>query len=116
MSSFPGTSQPLPAGGSARLARLGAFHRTQGASPMFSPKLTKYVAAGGAVAVIAAGGLSIGNSVSGNGMSGTATAAQGAGPTQAPAQVATSGQLPPHWRPGTGTIITGAAADKAAAV
>ena len=32
-----------------------------------------------------------------------------------PSQAQTVGQIPKDWRPGTGTIITGAAADKAKA-
>jgi hypothetical protein len=87
---------------------------------MFShPKLTKFVAAGAAVVVIAAGGLAIGNSSSSNGMSGAATAAQPAAPGHAPrsgqaSQTHTdvSGQVPANWNPGDGTIITGPTADK----
>src|SRR5882762_5697431 len=79
---------------------------------MFSRKLTRFVAAGAAAVAIAAGGLAIGNSSSGNGASGTTNAAQAG----APAQVAQSGQVPQNWSPGTGTIVTGAAADKAKAV
>jgi hypothetical protein len=79
---------------------------------MFSRKLTRFVAAGAAVAAIAIGGVAIGNSSSSNGGSGTANAARAAAPSQA----SQSGQVPQNWRPGTGTIITGAAADKAKAV
>ena len=79
---------------------------------MFSPKLTKFVAAGVAIVAVAIGGFAIGNSSSSNGASGTTNAAQAAAPGQAPQ----SGQVPQDWRPGTGTIITGAAADKAKAV
>jgi hypothetical protein len=78
---------------------------------MVSPKLTRVVAAGAAAVVIAIGGLAIGNSSSGNGASGATNAPQAAAPSQAPQ----SGQVPQDWRPGTGTIITGAAADKAKA-
>jgi hypothetical protein len=78
---------------------------------MFSRKLTTFVAAGVAVVAVAIGGLAIGNSSSSNGASGTATAAQAPAPSQAPQ----SGQVPQNWRPGTGTLITGAAADKAKA-
>jgi hypothetical protein len=78
---------------------------------MFSRKLTRFVAAGAAAVAVAIGGVAIGNSSSSNGASGTATAAQAAAPGQAPR----SGQVPQNWRPGTGTIITGAAADKAKA-
>jgi hypothetical protein len=79
---------------------------------MFSRKLTTFVAAGAAVVAVAIGGLTIGNSSSSNGASGTANAAPPAQSGQAPLV----GQVPQNWRPGTGTIITGAAADKAKAV
>jgi hypothetical protein len=78
---------------------------------MFSRKLTTFVAAGAAAVAVAVGGLAIGNSSSSNGASGTTNAAP-AQSSQAP-QV---GQVPQNWRPGTGTIITGAVADKAKAV
>jgi hypothetical protein len=78
---------------------------------MFSRKLTKYVAAGAAAVAVAVGGVAIGNSGSGNGAAGTTNPAQAAAPVQAPR----SGQAPANWRPGTGTIITGPAADKAKA-
>jgi hypothetical protein len=77
---------------------------------MLSPKLTRVIAAGGAVVVVAIGGIAIANSTSSNGSSGAATV------TQTPAtSVPQSGQIPQNWRPGTGTIVTGAAADKAKA-
>jgi hypothetical protein len=83
---------------------------------MLSRKLTRFVAAGAAaVAVaiaIAIGSFAIGNSSSSNSASRTTNAAQAAAPGQAPQ----SGQVPQNWRPGTGTIITGAAADRAKAV
>jgi hypothetical protein len=79
---------------------------------MFSRKLTRFVAAGAAAVAVAIGGFAIGNSSSSNGASGTTNAAQAAATGQAPR----SGQVPQNWRPGTGTIITGAAADKAKAV
>ena len=79
---------------------------------MFSPKLTRFVAAGAAAVAVAIGGFAIGNSGSGNGASATTNAPQAAAPSQA----SQSGQVPQNWRPGTGTIITGAAADKAKAV
>jgi hypothetical protein len=77
---------------------------------MFSPRLTKFVAAGAAGVAVAIGGFAIANSNSGNGASGTATAAPGQSGQPSP-----SGNIPQGWRPGTGTIITGAAADKAKA-
>ncbi len=79
---------------------------------MFSRKLTKFVAAGAVVVAVAVGGLAIGNSSSSNGASGNTNLAQAAAPSQA----AQSGQVPQGWSPGSGTIITGAAADKAKAV
>lgn len=88
---------------------------------MFSRKLATYVAVGAAAVAVAVGGFAIGNSGSSDDPSGTATAAQPAAPAQgsapsqrsAPSQV--SGQVPEGWSAGTGTIITGAAADKAEA-
>jgi hypothetical protein len=100
---------------------------------MLSPKVTKFVAAGAAAVVLAAGGVAVGNSISSDGASGTVNPAQAAGPGQAPqfgprtgqgpqngqgpqgGQAAQSGQVPQNWQPGSGTLITGAAADKAKA-
>jgi hypothetical protein len=87
---------------------------------MSSRKLTRSIAAGAAAIAVAIGGYAIVNSNSGNGASGTATAA----PTAQSAQASPvgqsggpspAGQVPPNWSPGTGTVITGAAADKAKA-
>jgi hypothetical protein len=78
---------------------------------MFSRKLSRFVAAGVAAVAVAVGGFAIGNSSSSKSASGTANAAPAAARGQAPR----SGQIPQNWRPGTGTIITGAAADKAKA-
>jgi hypothetical protein len=78
---------------------------------MFSRKLTRFVAAGVAVVAVAIGGLAIGNSSSGNGASGTTNTVHAAAPSQAPR----SGQVPANWQPGSGALITGAAADKAKA-
>jgi hypothetical protein len=62
---------------------------------------------------VAIGAYTVGNSSSSsNGGSGAADAAPPAQSAQAP-QV---GQVPPNWRPGTGTTVMGAAADKAKAV
>ena len=74
-------------------------------------KLATFFAAG--IAAVAVGAYAIVSSSSSNGASGTANAATLAqqGPNQ---QVV--GQIPSNWRPGTGTIITGAAADEAKAV
>jgi len=79
---------------------------------MFSRKLTRSVAIGTAAIAVAIGAYAIVNSSSGNGASGTANAATLAqpGPNQR-----IVGQVPQNWRPGMGTIITGAAANKAEA-
>jgi hypothetical protein len=85
---------------------------------MFSNnRLTKPIAAGAAVVVLAAGGISLANSGSTTSASGTANVAQAAGPNQAaaPNQAAPTGQVPKNWTRGSGTVVTGAAADKAKA-
>jgi hypothetical protein len=95
---------------------------------MFSRKLTKSIAAGAAAVAVAVGGVAIGNSSSSNG-AGTATAAQttAAAPAVPPSQPLTpgqphaasqptrAGQIPKGWTAGSGTVVTGAAADKAKA-
>jgi hypothetical protein len=78
---------------------------------MIPHRLTKFIAAGAAAVAIAIGGVAVGNSSSGSGTSSTANAAQAA--TQGHTDV--SGKVPANWNPGDGTIITGAAADKAQA-
>ena len=80
---------------------------------MFSRRLTKFIAAGAAAVAVAIGAYAIVSSSSGNGASGTANAAPlvRPGPNQR-----VVGQIPQNWRPGTGTIITGTAANKAKAV
>ncbi|MDQ6796223.1 MAG: hypothetical protein M3067_15670 [Chloroflexota bacterium] len=80
--------------------------------PIATRKLTRSIAAGAAAIAVAIGGYAIANSSSSNGASGAATAAPPAQSGQAPRV----GQVPQNWRPGTGTIITGASADKAKAV
>jgi hypothetical protein len=79
---------------------------------MFSPRLKASIVVGAAAVAIAGGVFAIVDSVSGTGVSGTASAAPSAhsGPNQQ-----SFGQIPQGWRPGTGTIITGAAADEAEA-
>jgi hypothetical protein len=79
---------------------------------MFSRKLTRSIAIGTAAIAAAIGAYAIVNSGSSNGASGTANAATLAQPGQNQRVV---GQVPKNWRPGTGTIITGAAANKAKA-
>jgi hypothetical protein len=78
---------------------------------MFSRKPTRFIAAGALAVAVAIGGYAIGNSSSGNDASSAASAAP-AGQSGRP-QV--EGQAPQNWSPGSGTIITGAAADRATA-
>ena len=82
---------------------------------MFSRKLTKPIAIGTAAIAVAIGAYAIGNSGSSNGASDTANAATSAQPGQNQNQQVV-GQVPQNWHSGSGTIITGAAADKAEAV
>jgi hypothetical protein len=93
---------------------------------MFSRKLTRFVAGCAAVVAIAVGGYAIGNSNSSNAAAGAPTNGPGAqfgprfgqGPPGQGADQVTeqeTGQVPAGWQPGSGTIITGAAADKAKA-
>jgi hypothetical protein len=89
---------------------------------MFSNnKCTRSIAAAAAAIAVAVGGFAVINSNSGSGTAGTATAAQpgipakGSGGAWAPAGAGTFGKTPTAWSEGTGTIITGAAADKAKA-
>jgi hypothetical protein len=78
-----------------------------------SRKLTRSIATGAAAIAVAIGAYAIVNPSSGNGASGTASAATPAQPGQNQRVV---GQVPQNWHSGSGTIITGAAADKAKAV
>jgi hypothetical protein len=80
---------------------------------MFSHKITRFIAAGAAAIVVAIGAYAIGDASSGNSPSGSANAAAFA--RSSPNQRAV-GRIPQNWRPGTGTIVTGAAADRAKAV
>jgi hypothetical protein len=97
---------------------------------MFPRKLTKPVAAAAVTLVIAASALAIGASSSSSSASGTANTAPAAqtapGPGQprttsapgaanGPVPAAVYGQVPKGWHPGSGTPVTGAAADKAKA-
>jgi len=82
---------------------------------MFSQKLTTSIAIGAAAIAAGIGAYAIINSGSGNGGAGTANAAPFAGqPVQSNQRVV--GQVPQGWHSGSGTIITGAAADKAKAL
>jgi hypothetical protein len=85
---------------------------------MFSRKLTRFVAAGAAAVALAIGGVVIANSGSSSSASGTASAATAkviplhrGEPTPSKAV----GRVPSSFRPGTGTIVTGTAAQKAKA-
>ena len=83
---------------------------------MFARKLTRSIAIGAVAIAVAIGGYAIANSSSStNGASGTANAATS---TQPGPNQRVVGQVPQNWQSGSGTIITGAAADtaKAAAV
>ena len=80
---------------------------------MFSRKLTRSIAIGTAAVAAAIGAYAIVNPGSSNGASGTASAATFAPPGQNQRVV---GQVPQNWHSGTGTIITGAAANEAKAV
>ncbi|MDX6513065.1 MAG: hypothetical protein QOE36_2569 [Gaiellaceae bacterium] len=92
---------------------------------MFSQKLTRSFAGGAAAVAVGIGAYAIVNSNSGSGASGTANAATfphagsnrpaGANQPNQPNQRVV-GQVPPGWHSGSGTIITGAAANKAKAV
>jgi hypothetical protein len=82
-------------------------------SLVFSRKLIRFIALGIAVVAVAIGGYAIVNPSSSNGASGSANAAPFA--PSAPNQRVV-GQIPPNWHSGSGTIITGAAANQAKAV
>jgi hypothetical protein len=79
-------------------------------------KLTASIAAGVAAITLAIGGYSIADASSSNGVSGSANAAKVI-PFQRgqPGPSKVVGQVPASFRAGTGTIITGTAADKAKA-
>jgi len=79
---------------------------------MFPRKLTRSIAIGTGAIAVAIGAYAIVNSGSSNGASGTANAATFGQPGQNQRIV---GQVPQNWHSGTGTIITGAAANEAKA-
>jgi hypothetical protein len=89
---------------------------------MLSQRLTKPFAITIAAVAVGIGGYTIASSSSGNGASGTANAAALSQPNQSPNPDHNSnnqrivGQVPANWHSGSGTIITGAVADKAKAV
>jgi hypothetical protein len=80
---------------------------------MFARTLTMSIAIGAAAIAVAIGAYALVSSSSGNGGSSTANAAAVAQPGQNQTVV---GQVPQGWHSGSGTIITGAAANKAKAV
>jgi hypothetical protein len=85
---------------------------------MFSQKLTRPIAIGAAAIAVAIGAYALVNSGSSNGASGTANAAPFArqgGPQQGGQNQTVVGQIPQNWHSGSGTIITGTAANKAKA-
>jgi hypothetical protein len=93
---------------------------------MFSRKLTRSIAGGAAAVAIALGGYAIGHSNSTDAASGAPTHGPAAQfgprfgqsvPGQGTSQVTDqeTGHVPAGWQPGSGTIITGAAADQAKA-
>ncbi|MDP9226662.1 MAG: hypothetical protein M3P18_23040 [Actinomycetota bacterium] len=91
---------------------------------MFPRKLIRFIAAGAAAIVVAIGAFAIVSSSSSNGVAGSANAATLAQSSQPPrighaAQPSPNqrivGQIPKNWHSGSGTIITGAAANKAKA-
>jgi hypothetical protein len=79
---------------------------------MFSQTLTRSIAIGAAAIAVAIGGYAIVNSSSSNAASGAANAASWSQPSDSQRVV---GQVPQGWHSGSGTIITGAAADQAQA-
>jgi hypothetical protein len=78
---------------------------------MFSRKPPRSIAAGAAAVALAIGAYTIGNASPNTGASGAATAA----PAAQASQAGSTGQVPQGWSSGSGTIITGAAADEAKA-
>jgi hypothetical protein len=85
---------------------------------MHSRNFTRYIAAGAAAIAVAIGGYAAINSTSSNG----ASSANGGTVAKVvpfhrgqPGPSKVVGQVPANWRPGTGTIVTGAAANKARA-
>jgi hypothetical protein len=84
-----------------------------------SRKLTKSVVAGATAIALAIGGYAIVDAISSNGVSNSAAAANVANVIPfhrgQPSPATVVGQVPANFRPGTGTIVTGTAADKAKA-
>src|SRR5437868_5643220 len=75
---------------------------------MFASKVKRSIAAGVAAVAISIGVYAVGNSSSTHGAAATAS-------VPSPTTIAPPAQAPQNWTPGSGTIITGADADKATA-
>jgi hypothetical protein len=98
---------------------------------MISRKLTKFLAAGAAAVAVAAGGVAIASSGGSGSSAASGTANAATAPASGTANAATAkvipfqrgapsaakvvGQVPASYKAGTGTIVTGAAAEKAKA-
>jgi hypothetical protein len=89
---------------------------------MSSRNLTRSIAAGAVAIAVAIGGYAVTNSSSSNGASPPASTATGATGAKVipfhrgqPGPSKVVGQVPANWSPGSGTIVTGAAANKAKA-
>ena len=87
---------------------------------MFSRKLTRFVAAGAAAVALAIGGVAIANSGSSSSSSASGTASAATAKVipfhrGEPTLSKVVGRVPSSFRPGTGTIVTGTAAEKAKA-
>jgi hypothetical protein len=86
---------------------------------MFSRKLTRFAAAGAVAVALAIGGVAIANSSSSGssapGTTGAATAKVIPFHRSEPTPSKVVGRVPSSFRPGTGTIVTGTAAEKAKA-
>ena len=86
---------------------------------MSSRKLTRSIAAGATAIAVAIGAYAVTNSNSSNAASDSANGATVANVVPfhrgQPGPSKVVGQVPANWSPGTGTIITGAAANKAKA-
>jgi hypothetical protein len=82
-------------------------------------KLTKSIVAGATAIALAIGGYAIVDAISSNGVSNSAAAANVANVIPfhrgQPSPATVVGQVPANFSPGTGTIVTGTAADKAKA-
>ena len=114
-----GTSQASRVGPPGWIATLGVPPRPKEVIYMFSRKLTRFVAAGAAAVALAIGGVAIANSGSSSSSASGATSAATAKVIPLhrgePTPSKMVGRVPSSFRPGTGTIVTGTAAEKAKA-